>query len=146
MAGDEALVLLDNIVLPGEGRVTAQYQAAYASEVDGSRAVVAGDSSRLVIEAHGPTISLDVEEKDFGRSWVYKRWADNGWLSWHKISGTYTPEARRPLVTVMMPAATDGNLPQARVTYGAAAIDVTLPSGREIRFVNREGEWRTEKP
>jgi len=138
--------------------VTAQYQAAHRATVDaetGVATVVAPDA-RLHLWTFGPELYLDVNKRNFGRSWLFKKRADQGDYAWHTLSGKYASNPDNPLVTVLIPAdqKTDPGAPKYR--REGNTIVVRLPGARPVRFrkttdvdgngETKEAKWRFVRP
>ncbi len=147
MVGDEAVVVLDDLIpAKADATITAQLQAAYATELTGdSTAVVNGALGRLAIQTFGPTLKLEVTSRDFGRSWIFKKWAEAGWVSWHSLQGTYRADPQRPMITVLMPMPLDAKTPTATVNYAPDHIVVALPNGRQVTFNGGPDGWTVAK-
>lgn len=143
MAGDRALVVLDDLVPSNgtPGRVTAQYQCGYATAVQpgGRAAIINGVNSRLAVQVFGPARTLTATgPRDFGSSWIFKRRG----VQWYSLSGTYTIETNNPLVTVITPLAWDEPLPAVSVSRGGDVLTVELPAGDRVTFEHGPTGWQ----
>jgi len=148
MHGDEAVIVLDDIVPCGKGEVTYQLQCAAPATVadgdaqDAANATVTGKKVLLSVRVAGCPITLTAEGPlDFGRSWVY---AEEDW-PWHKLSGQYTARTDRPLVTVLIPGAA-GAPPKVEIRHGDKDVRVTLPSGATAEFTQEVDGWAWTRP
>lgn len=170
MHDDRALVLLDDII-PGDGAVrepktmpgwspppinvdpeaikaTAQYQAAGAAKVDADLgdAVVNGREMSLGLWTFGPALELSVKDRDFGKSWLFRRRAQEGMYDWHSLTGDYTLEADKPLVTVLIPAAKGRRPDPPTFEREGETITVTLPNGAKVTFAKQDDKWTILRP
>lgn len=147
MVADQTVIVLDDILPAGnaKGEIPAQWQAHYPAMAEGGRAVITGDAASLHIRPHGPDVSFAIEgPRDFGRSWVYRRWQQNNWVQWHSIRGIYVADPARPLVTVLSVTDRDAPLPPAEVAHAPGRITVTVGDPR-LLFTATEAGWRLER-
>jgi hypothetical protein len=143
--GEEALIVLDDIIPKGPGRVTHQLQCgAYAATGDdGQPATVRGDLGWLSIRTGGPTLKWSVDGPlDFGRSWINAQ-ED---ASWYRLDGVYTARAGQPLVTIFLPHAPATTAPRAECQHAGKEIRVVLPGGAVAAFATGERGWRWVQP
>jgi hypothetical protein len=146
---DKAVVVLDD-VLPGKdapGKVSAYWQTGFAAEVqtDKRSAVIAGKQTRLRMQTLGPETSLSVNgPRDFGKSWIYRKLAEEGAVAWHTLKAEYTADADTPLVTVFVPCGEKDKTPAVTCQRDAKAIVVRLPGNRAVRFVNGQQGWELD--
>lgn len=150
MLGDQAVVILDDIqpARGAPGLITAQFQAHYPATLLGDRPVIQGERARLVIETHGPAIEWSIEgPRDFGRSWVYRRWQQEGWVAWHSIRGRYRALPEAPLVSVLQVTDAAGELPApAIVRRERDRVTVALAGGLTARFERKDERWTIIQP
>jgi len=134
MHKDEAVVVLDDIVPKGAGRITHQLQCgapAAVDQADPSSAAVKGNQTWLAVRLFGASVSLSCDGPlEFGRSWVY---AEEG-TPWYRLSGEYTAERGKPLVTVLLPHGKDTAVPKVTCEYKPKEIRVKLPGGETVTF------------
>jgi hypothetical protein len=140
--GDQGLVVLDDIVpVAGDSRVLTQFQAGFPAQVKGKEALVQGKQGELHIRCFGPDVALAVAPRKFSKDWVYA----TRHVQWQTISGAYTCDAQKPLVSVLLPTAVGASVPQPEVRYADSRIDVKLGNGEAIAFV-REGKlWKVSR-
>jgi len=138
LAGEEGVVVLDDIV--AEGEVTAQYQCGGPARRVGPRAVTvrgARAALRLELFRRGAVApELHPERSLHVTHWGY-HFAD---CRWFPVTATYRANASDPLVTVITDAARRAPAP-SRVLRGADAITVRLPSGLVVRFARLAAGW-----
>ena len=140
MAGDEALIVLDDIAVAAgkPGQITAQYQAGFAATARGDKAIITGTKNRLALQTFGPKLDLKATgPQKWGKSWIFEK--KN--VQWYGINGTYASDAATPLVTVLMPTTLTGEAPAATVTRGGQQIVVKLPSGASATFRDGANGW-----
>jgi hypothetical protein len=145
LKGEEALIILDDVVPTGGKPVFAQYQVARKPElISDTHFAVKRDDARADTWVFGPEFqAFQVEPLDINqRGWVYRHMG----VDWHRLSGSYRPDEARPFVTVILlsPDETQSGTPQA--TYGQNTVLVTLPQGSLLRFERRNGNWELLKP
>lgn len=143
MAGDRAVVIADDIPT---GEVVSQLQFGFKAELqpDGRSVLVTGKQGRLLVQAFGPEVKLEVEGPlDFGKSWIYKRMADEGQVAWHRLKATYRATAENPLVWVFQPLPLSGPATPATSTRSGNAVEVVLPGGERLDFQSATGAWIT---
>ncbi len=132
LVGDEALIVLDDIVAAG-ATITTQYQAAWPTGVAGGGCDIASPTVKAHLQTFGPELALKVEAREWNkRDWILK----NSPLKWHAVSATYAADAG-PLVTVI---ARDGAQVSASVKPGE--VVVSLPGGKSVRFSGGAGGWK----
>ena len=150
MVGDEALVVLDDILpdIGAKGEITAQWQSQYSSKINQDKrlALITGDNSNLQIETYGPEIILEVEgPRKFGRSWVYRDFEEGGLASWHTIRGKYLANEVRPLVTVFQVIDKLGKIPLInKVDYPNDQVIVTMGNGQTVKFKRSQLGWSVD--
>jgi hypothetical protein len=143
MAGEEGLVLLDDIV-PADPAVTvtAQYQTGGLAEpLRGGRAVlVHGKRAWLRLELVGnEELSLECHPE--------RRLDDIHWgyyfaeCRWFPVTAKYVPHESEPLVTVFLDAPEQAPGCCA-VERGGNGLAVLLPSGRRVCFELGTEGWR----
>jgi len=140
MAGEDGMVLLDDIVADGD--VAAQYQCGGVTTLAGAgRAVmVSGARARLRVDLATRTdavLELKPERSLHDTHWGY-HFAD---CRLFPVAATYQAEEMNPLVAVFLDA-TEGDPPASRVERSGAELTVRLPSGRAVRFAHHGGCWR----
>ncbi len=152
MHGDDAVVVLDDLI-PAEGRsgeITAQYQTAWPPEIDKKAPgmmVLTGQKGRLAVRCYGQPVKLSATDRKFSSGWHWAKIDESGPGDWHSVSGTYTADPDRPLVTVLTPAAGDAPLPAAPTCeYAESAVTVKLPGGQTVRFERTDDGWRFVRP
>ena len=149
MLADKAAVVLDD-VLPGKdapGKVTALWQTGFATEIQADKrsAVIAGKQTRLWVQTFGPETSLSVEgPREFGKSWIYRKLAEEGAVAWHTVKAEYTAGADAPLVTVFVPLGEKDKAPAMTCQRDGKTITVRLPGNQTVRFVNGEQGWEVD--
>ncbi len=144
MQGDNAVVVLDDILAAGAGKITAQYQAAHKAEVRNDGHVqIDGKKAALGLWTFGPKLELQSRRRDFGKSWQFVVRAQRGELAWHSLTGDYTAAPDTPLVTIMVAAAKRGRPAPPRVRRVPGRITVTLPprGSKKIEFIQRNDNW-----
>ncbi len=144
LVGDEALIILDDIVAAGAS-VTAQYQCGGPTqELPGAPGwLVRGEHAVVRAAVAGPAglaLASQPERSLQDTHWGY-HFAD---CRWFPVTTTYAPIATTPLVTVFQDA-TDAVPPPAQVEYAPGRAVVRLPSGRTLSFrVTANGAWAAE--
>jgi len=142
MHGEQAVIVLDDILPKGKGAVTHQLQCgapAVVDSEDAAQATVSGKHTQLAVQVAGPPLSLAVAGPiDFERSWVYA----NNETPWYRLTGDYTASGKRPLVTVLMPHGKGKSAPRARCEFTAGECQVKLPSGERAVFRQSETGWQ----
>ena len=145
MAGGQAVVLLDDIQSPAE--VVSRLQAGIAALVqpDNRSAVIQGKSSQLWLGAYGPEARMTVSGPlDFGKSWVYKQWADAGRVSWHRIEAAYRHEPDQPMVWVFVPQDPGAPAPAVAVERSAERVVVRISGQPDVIFLKSGETWTAE--
>jgi hypothetical protein len=151
MHGEDSVVVLDD-VLPAEGKpgtITAHYQSGWTPKIDREKNVVRieGQNGRLALRAFGHDLDLSAKDRTFSSGWYWKKIDENGPGDWHSISGTYTADPARPLITVLRPAAPDEKPShEPECSYEKGEIVVSPNPGYEVRFVRRKGRWQFVRP
>lgn len=142
MDGDRAVVLVDDI--SGSVPVKSRFQTGFATvlEPGGQAALIKGKNSNLWMKGFGPETKLTVSGPlDFGKSWTYKQWDEEGKVSWHRVEAEYTASPENPMVWVFVPVKADGANPEVKVDRSADEISVTVNGGKAIRFVRSASGW-----
>jgi len=140
LVGDDALIVLDDIVPAGDGAITTQFQCGYPVTVQSANAaIITGQARRMGVQCFGPTVTLDAVQRDWGKNWnIYRVMG----IKWFSLSGAYSADAAKPLVTVFTPMDMAGDLPAIDVTYGEDLITVSLPGGKNVKFTNTPSGWK----
>jgi hypothetical protein len=147
MAGDRAVVVLDDVVPARQGAtITAQYQAAHEAQAEGAAAVVAAKRCRLCLRTFGPELKLDVRRRDFGKSWRYATLAREGKVAWHSIAGQYAADPARPLVTVLTVGDPRGQPAKPTCEHGDGTIEVKLSPRVSVEFRRADEGWTFVRP
>jgi hypothetical protein len=134
LVGDQALIVLDDIV--ATGKVTAQYQCGFKTLAEKNRATITGPKGELTLLTHGPALDLRVEgPRDFGRSWVFRKLAAAGAVSWHTLSGEYDIAPDNPLVTIIL---REPAQPQLQRTGNTLTVTV---GGTTVAFRHGDNGW-----
>lgn len=143
MQGHSAVIVLDDIIPTGEGRITAQYQAAHATTVDDQGdALIAGRQATLGLFTFGPELELSARKRSFGRSWGFVRLAKKGRLAWHSLTGDYAADPANPLVSVLVAVESGRKPPRPSYQREGDRITVVVPGGGgKVEFVRVEGQW-----
>jgi len=142
MLGDKAVVVLDDI---DGGEVMSLLQLGFGAQIqpDMKSVIVKGKNNSLFIGAYGPPLGLEMEGPiDFEKSWIYKRMADAGEISWNKLKGSYKADAGKPLVWVFVPMATGGPAPKVEVDHQPDLVTVRIGGEKPIKFSKTAGGWR----
>ncbi len=139
MAGEEALILLDDVVCGGG--VTAWYQAGGETAREGEGSImISGQRARLrmdLLAAPGVDVDCRPERPLDDVHWGYS-FAD---CRLFPVAARYAAQPERPLVTVFQDATVA--LPAApSVALRERALQIGLPSGRWVTFVRTAGGWR----
>lgn len=133
LVADQAVVVVDDIV--ARGTVRTLFQSGVATAVDKTTAILTGQRGALRLQVFGPVEELKREgPRDFGRSWIFRRWAENGQITWYTLSGEYA--AGEPLVTVI------GNVP-ATVRRTADQLVVQV-AGQTLGYRKKQEGWQRE--
>jgi hypothetical protein len=140
LAGDEGIVLLDDIA--AAGRVTTQFQCGGVTALlrSGRGVTVKGQRARMRIEwATRPdaVVRLTPERSLHDTHWGY-HFAD---CRLFPVTLTYVARATEPLAVVFTDA-TRTTPRLCRVDRGADSLAVLLPSGRRVLFARRGGRWQ----
>ncbi len=153
MHGADRVVVLDDIVAADDapGLITAQYQAAWVPRIDAqspNSMQLAGQNGTLRLTCLGHEINLSAEDRTFRKAgWCWEKISESGPGDWHTVSGTYTADADRPLVTVLQTAAAKEPLPPVPVCrFGRGEVEVEFGGGPTIRFQRTEKGWRFVRP
>lgn len=142
LAGDEALILLDDIIT--DVPVTAQYQCGGATT-----AVAAPSTAWLIRGQHTclradvfapgqPEVVLQPERSLHDVHWGY-HFAD---CRWFPVTLSYQPDPVCPLVTVLTEADAAVETTPPAVLYTPPTLSVRLPSGRQFRLTREHHTWR----
>jgi hypothetical protein len=146
MHKDEAVIVLDDIVPKAGGRITHHLQCGTPANIDqgdASAAVVQGNQTWLTVRLFGPSVSLSCDGPlDFDRSWVYAEEE----TTWYRLSGEYTAEQGKPLVTVLLPHNKDTAAPEVTCEYKSKEIRVKLPGGETVVFAETATGWKSAAP
>jgi hypothetical protein len=149
MLADKAAIVLDDVV-PGKGepgKVAALWQTGFATrlQADQRSAVIAGKQHRLWMQTFGPKTAMSVNgPNDFGKSWIYKRLAEEGAVEWHTVRAEYAASAESPLVTVFVPFSAAAEAPAIACQHDAGKITVRLSRDLAVEFVNGPQGWQLE--
>jgi hypothetical protein len=152
MHADDSVVVLDDII-PAEGQpgqITAQYQTAWTPQIDESdkaAMVVKGQKGSLRVRCYGHPVELAAKDRTFRSGWSWKKISEEGPGDWHSVSGTYTADVDRPLVTVIQPAAAKKAPPPApRCGYEKRGVTVEFKDGPAVRFEQTKKGWQFVRP
>ncbi len=143
MAGDKAVILVDDI--QGSDKVISRLQAGFATEVQpgGTSAVIAGKESDLWLGAFGPEHDMSVSGPlDFGKSWEFKRFENEGKMSWHRIEAAYQSKPEQPMVWVFVPRAQGEAAPEVLVRHTPENIFVRVPGHADIVLEKTDAGWQ----
>ena len=152
--GNQSVVLLDDIV-PAVGgpkaKVQSYFQAAGpVSVLDAASgaALVVGQSAKLGIQTLGAKVTLEVAGPlDFKDSWIYRKLAEQGDVSWHRLTASYTARPEDPLVTVLTPVPGDAVLKGAMFRRSADdTLSIELGDGTFVNFRREAGVWHWVDP
>jgi hypothetical protein len=145
-----AVVILDDIVpaADGKGQVSSYYQCAHATNVDADAraAVVHGKKGKLHVRFFGPGVRLAIEQREFGKSWLYNNRAARGEFDWHRVQGRYVAAPDDPLLTVLQPVASDANAAAVEVERGRDRRTVRVAGLPAIRFGRTPAGWGLAVP
>ncbi len=133
------------------GEVTAQYQTATKPVVsqgeERSAVTIPGNHGKLVLRTFGYPLKYSVEDRKFSNeNWHWSMLDEDGPKSWHTVTGTYTVNPDRPLVTVLTPVTPDGAAPEPTCHYGEKTVRVTFPDGPVYEFRKGKDGWTFEMP
>jgi len=146
LVGEEALIILDDVLPTGGLSVLAQFQAAKEPVIDqeNGRFRVERDGARVTTHLFGPNVSdIQVDAYDIGKGgWVYRHFD----TQWHRISGRYVANPDQPLITVFLPTRNPTPSGDPKVVYQGNLIVVSLPSGQKLTFERIAGDWVLAKP
>ena len=151
MHGEDSVVVLDDI-LPQKGQpgeITPQYQTGWTPKIDSDANAVRieGQKGRLELRAFGHDLGLSAKDRTFSSGWHWKKIDEHGPGDWHSISGTYSADPARPLITVLRPAGPGEELPrEPECSYEEDEIVVRPNPACRVRFVRREGRWEFVRP
>ncbi len=145
LVGEEAFILLDDVI-PAEGMtVIAQYQAAKEPLLDEAAGQfrVERDGAQVTTHLFGPKVrDFEVDAYDISQGgWVYKHMDTD----WHRISGRYDADPMKPLISVFLPTKDLTPAKAPKVAYKGDKIEVSLASGKKLTFEHREGNWMLAK-
>jgi hypothetical protein len=143
MAGEESLVVLDDIVVAADkqaGVLTQLQCGGVTSHLGDSRRCVAndGETARLRIEAltqDDVEFELHAERSLTDIHWGYS-FAD---CRHFPVTGEYRASADEPFVFVL--ADVDNDAPASRLNRTDDALEVTVPNGETVRFVQLDAGW-----
>lgn len=142
MTGSRAVVLLDDIA--GPARIESLLQTGFETKVDanGQAAIVTGHKGRLWMQPFGPTTTLKVEGPlDFEKSWIFRKKAEAGEFSWHRVAGAYENNPEQPMVWVFAPVGMAENPPRVEVVRQNGAITVHIEGTEPVEFHKAAGKW-----
>lgn len=143
MAGDEAVILLDDV--RETAAVVSRFQAGFAAEIqpDHRSAIIHGKSNRLWMGAFGPESQMTMSGPlDFGKSWVYKQWADEGKVAWHRLEAAYQHDPEKPMIWVFVPMKGTAAAPDVSVRHDRDRVAIKVPGQSEVIFNKVEGVWQ----
>ncbi len=143
MAGDKAVILVDDIQEPAE--VISRLQAGFATEIQpgGTSAVIAGKENDLWLGAFGPELDMIVTGPlDFGDSWEFKRLEKSGLLSWHRIEAAYQSKPEHPMVWVFVPREQGEGAPEVLVRHTPENIFVRVPGHADVVLEKTSTGWQ----
>jgi hypothetical protein len=153
LLGKEAVVVLDDL-LPAEGqpgKVVSRLQfgqpvkSIETAEEASAVYHVAGQGAAARISLFYPdAIKTTLQDRDFGKSWIWARLAKADLAKWTTATISYTLNTSTPLVTVIQPQHKDKAIKPAKVQRKNDRVRVELPSGRSIVFTLNEGQWNVE--
>ena len=140
LAGDEGIVLLDDIVAAAP--VTMQYQCGGVPALakGGRSLMIAGQRARLMLEwVGGPKRRVEVRHE---RSLHDVHWGYHfANCRMFPVSAGYAADEFSPLVTVLTDI-TRRQAASSRVDTNGPVLSVRLPSGRRVGFVHVAGRWQ----
>jgi len=152
MHGEHRVVVLDDLV-PAKGKpgkVTTHFQTAWPPTLDADAAnpmIVRGQKGAIGLRCFGHNVTLQANDRRFRSNWSWAKIAEGGPGDWHTVSGSYTADPARPLVTVIQPAAGDADPPDPpRVQYADDTIEVRFTDGAAMTFKHDKAGWRFAKP
>ncbi|MFP4028269.1 MAG: IPT/TIG domain-containing protein [Candidatus Brocadiia bacterium] len=152
MHGTDYTIVFDDI-LPAKnkpGKITAQYQTAWKPELpteqQPARMLVAGQNGKLFMEIFGHALKLSAKDRKFSSGWHWAKVDESGPGDWHTVSGEYTADLKRPLITVLTPGDADANRPSASCNYSDDKITINPGSGPKVVFRLKDGLWHFQKP
>jgi len=152
MHGDDAVVVLDDVV-PAKGKpgeIAAQYQTAWTPAIapkDPAALVLKGQNGSLHLRCYGHPVELSAKDRKFRHGWHWKKISESGPGDWHSVTGTYTADPDRPLVTVLLPAPAGRELPPPpKCRYAKGTVEVEFATGRTVRFEQKRDGWRFVRP
>ncbi|MFW5909909.1 MAG: hypothetical protein ACOCUM_03940, partial [Thiohalospira sp.] len=71
------------------------------------------------------------DDREFRHGWHWEKISKDGPGDWHSVSGTYTADPDRPLVTVLRPSARGKRLPSPpKCRYDKRTVEVDIAGGR----------------
>ena len=145
--GADAVVVLDDII-PADGRpgeVTAQYQTAWKPEVrpeNRAAALLTGQKGQMSLRCFGHAVQFVAADRKFSKKgWHWEKVGASGPGDWHSLTGRYTADPARPLVTVLAPRTGGRKEPRATVAYGDGTVVVTLADHLCFRFARKDRRW-----
>jgi hypothetical protein len=145
MVGDQAVVLLDDI--QDSADVVSRFQVGFATDIqpDQRSAIIQGKSSRLWLGAFGAETTFGIRGPlDFGKSWVFKKWADEGKVAWHRLEAPYHCTPEEPMIWVFVPMDADATVPNVKVQRENHRIVVQLPGQPDVIFTKSKGSWQAD--
>jgi hypothetical protein len=153
MRGEDRVVVLDDI-FPADGApgvITAQYQTAWIPEINEqapSSMRLSGQNGALGLKCLGHEITLSANDRTFRKpGWCWEKISEAGPGDWHSVSGDYTVDPDRPLITVLQPVASKNSLPSLpECRYGKGSVEVEFDDGVKIRFAQAEQGWTFIRP
>jgi hypothetical protein len=139
LAGDEGVVLLDDIV--AAGKVTARYTCGGVTRPRGAQGVdISGTKARLRMELLGRAEArpvLEPERSLHDSHWGY-HFAD---CLLFPVTAEYAADVKSPLVTVFLDE-TDGKKGACKVERKDDRLTVRLPGGARVCFAFEGGVWQ----
>jgi len=140
---DRATVILDDTI-PSDPKqpITTHFQAGFKAEAANNTARITGNNGELAITLFGPDITLKASPvREFKNSWVYRKRG----ITWQTISGAYTYDNAKPLVTVLAPATAKRPAATAKVDYAAKTVTVTIDNTTVV-FDHTADGWLLRQP
>lgn len=134
LAGESALIVLDDIEPAQTATITAQYQAAFEAAPSGGGAfTITSPAGAVRVRTFGPALTFAVEPRPWNdKDWILRDSA----LKWHAVTGTYA-STDGPLVTVI----TRDGAGEVSVERDGSSVRVLLPGGRTVRFAGDTNGW-----
>lgn len=144
MVADTTAIALDDIEpATPDAKVTAQFQAGFATAANGTSFTITAPAASLTVTTFGPDLKFDSTPRKFKRdTWAF---ASRPNVAWHSLRAAYTPDPVRPLITIMTPAMQDKPAPIPSVHFTDNQIDIQIDT-QSVTFTRNNRQWQAVKP